>query len=47
MRVEIGLYTGILFGVRSFEPTEINPYWETHIYIPLFYIAFMSNPIKT
>jgi len=45
MSVNIGLYTGILFGIRSFEPTEIHPYWEFHIYIPLLYIAFFSKPI--
>ena len=46
MSVEISLYTGIIFGIRSFEPTQTHPYWETHFYIPLLYIAFMSRPIK-
>jgi hypothetical protein len=46
MKLEIGLYTGIIIGIRSFEPTELNPYWETHLYIPLLYIAFMSKSIN-
>tara|TARA_B100001094_G_scaffold103732_1_gene100012 strand:+ start:41552 stop:41692 length:141 start_codon:yes stop_codon:yes gene_type:complete len=43
MDIEIGAYTGLLFGVRTFEPTEMHPYWEFHIYIPLIYIAFFSG----
>ena len=32
-KLEIGLYTGILFGFRTFEPTETHPYWEHHFYL--------------
>tara|TARA_R100001244_G_scaffold132307_1_gene108017 strand:- start:1335 stop:1481 length:147 start_codon:yes stop_codon:yes gene_type:complete len=46
MVIEIGLYSGILFGMRTFEPTEANPVWELQLYIPLLYIAFMSAPIN-
>ena len=46
MTIEVGLYTGILFGIRSFEPTEANPCWELHVYIPLLYIAILSKPIE-
>tara|TARA_B110000091_G_scaffold164440_1_gene175669 strand:+ start:49945 stop:50094 length:150 start_codon:yes stop_codon:yes gene_type:complete len=46
MTIEIGLYTGIMLGVRSFEPTEVNPVWEFQIFIPFIYIAFMSSPIE-
>jgi len=46
MAIEIGLYTGILFGVRSFEPTEANPFWEFHIYIPLLYVSFFSTRVE-
>ena len=46
MQLDIGLYTGLMLGIRSFEPTETHPYWETHLYIPFLYIAFMSKPIK-
>jgi len=46
MKLEVGLYTGVMIGIRSFEPTEINPCWETHLYIPLLYIAFLSEPIE-
>ena len=42
--IEIGLYTGLLFGIRSFEPSETHPYWEFQLFIPLLYIAFMSEP---
>jgi len=44
MTIDIGLYTGLLFGIRSFEPSESHPYWEFHV--PLFYIAYMSVNIR-
>jgi len=44
--MEIGLYTGILFGIRTFEPTEAHPCWELHIYAPLVYIAIFSKPVE-
>lgn len=43
MTIEIGFYSGITLGIRSFAPTETNPYWETHLYIPFLYIAFTPN----
>jgi len=46
MDIEIGPYTGITVGVRTFEPSETHPYWEFHIYIPLIYVAFFINRKK-
>jgi len=44
MRIEIGLYSGILLGVRSFSKDESYSYTETHIYLPFIYIAFINSP---
>ena len=44
MRIEIGLYSGVLLGVRSFSEDESYPYTETHVYLPFIYIAFMNEP---
>jgi len=44
MIIDLGFYTGIMFGVRSFEPTEEAPYQEFQLFIPFLYIAFMFNP---
>ena len=44
MRIEIGLYSGILLGVRSFAKDETYSYAETHVYIPFIYIAFINEP---
>ena len=44
MRIEIGLYSGVLLGVRSFSQDEVYTYTETHIYLPFVYIAFINNP---
>jgi len=43
-KLEIGLYTGIMFGFRTFEPSDTHPYWEHHFYLPLFYFAFLFEP---
>ena len=43
MTIEIGLYSGVLFGLRSFSRDINYPYTETHIYIPFIYIAFINN----
>jgi hypothetical protein len=43
MRIEIGLYSGVLFGMRSFSKDESYPYTETHFYIPFIYIAFINS----
>jgi len=45
MRIEIGLYSGVLFGVRSFSKDESYPYTETHVYIPFVYVAFINSEI--
>lgn len=43
MRIEIGAYTGVIVGVRSFSEDENYPYTETHIYFPFIYIAFINH----
>jgi len=44
MDIQIGLYSGIMIGVRTFPYTEVYPYTETHVYIPFLYIAFINLP---
>lgn len=44
MEIQLGVYSGILFGIRSFPKTEVYPYTETHIYFPFMYIAFINLP---
>ena len=44
MEIQLGLYSGIMFGVRTFPQTEVYPYTETHIYFPFLYVAFINPP---
>ncbi len=46
MEIQIGLYLGIMLGVRSFPESEYYPYSEHHIYLPFLYIAFLNKPNK-
>ena len=41
--IELGLYTGITFGFRTFEPNEYFDDYQIHLYIPLIYIALIKN----
>lgn len=43
MEIQIALYLGVLFGIRSFPATEVYPYTEHHIYLPFIYIAFLNK----
>ena len=44
MDIQLGLYSGIMFGIRTFPETEVYPYFETHLYFPFIYIAFINHP---
>ena len=46
MRIEIGLYSGLLIGIRSFSQDDIYPYTETHLYLPFIYVAFINSESK-
>ena len=41
MDVELGFYTGVLLGLRTYEPNEEYQRYEFHIYIPFVYLAFI------
>ena len=40
---ELGVYWGILLGIRTYEPTEAHNQYELHCYIPFIYTAFVKK----
>lgn len=43
LTIELGVYWGILFGFRTFEPNINYAQYELQIYIPFIYIAFVKK----
>jgi hypothetical protein len=41
--IELGLYTGILFGLRTYEP-DINYHtYEVQLFVPFMYLAIVKK----
>jgi hypothetical protein len=47
MTIELGLFPGLMIGVRHFEPTEVYPVYEFQIFFLCFYISIMSKPVDS
>jgi len=40
---ELGVYWGILLGIRTFEANETHQAYELHFFVPFVYLAIVQN----
>ena len=41
--IELGTYSGMLFGIRHFEPNEYYNDYQIQLYIPFIYLAIVKK----
>ena len=43
LTIELGVYWGVMFGFRTFEPDINYSQYEMQLYVPFIYIAFVKK----
>jgi hypothetical protein len=43
LTIELGIYSGVVFGFRTFEPNEMYDQSEIHLYIPFIYLGVIKK----